>query len=48
MTLQRQRMFIHEMGVTLQNFAVITFIKALTHTGLLINNGISVVQDIGK
>ncbi|MNE29155.1 hypothetical protein D3C80_1226270 [compost metagenome] len=48
MTFQRQRMLVNKVRVTLQNFAVVAFVKPLAHPRLLINHGISMVEDVGK
>ena len=47
-TFQGDRVFINKTGIPLQNFAVIALVKSLPHTRLLINNVISVVENIGK
>ncbi|ABX23353.1 hypothetical protein SARI_03537 [Salmonella enterica subsp. arizonae serovar 62:z4,z23:-] len=48
MAFQRQGMFVNKMGVALQDFTVVTLIKPLTHTGLLINHIIGMVEDVGE
>lgn len=48
MAFQRQGMFVNKMGVALQYFTVVTLIKPLTHTRLLINHVIGMIKDVGE
>ena len=48
MAFECQGVFINKMRVALQNFTVVTLIKPLTHARLLVNDGIRVIQDVGK
>ena len=48
MTLQRQRVLINKVGVALQNFAVVALIETLTHMGLLVNDAVGMVEDVGE
>ena len=48
MALQRDSVFINKMGIALQDFAVVTLIETLTHMGLLVNDAVGMVQDVGE
>ncbi|VTN12971.1 Uncharacterised protein [Raoultella terrigena] len=47
-TLQGQRMFINEVRVALQDFAVVALIESLTHMGLLVNDAVGMVKNVGE
>ncbi len=46
--LQPQRVVINKVRVAFQNVAVVTLVKTLTHTRLLVNHAFGMVQDIGE
>src|SRR5471030_472837 len=39
-------MFVNKAGITGEKLALVAFVETLTHTGLLINNGIRMAQNI--
>ncbi|VDR30606.1 Uncharacterised protein [Raoultella terrigena] len=47
-TFQGQRMFINEVRVALQDFAVVALIEPLTHMGLLVNDAVGMVKNVGE